>query len=180
MSTNYKHIPAVGQYDENSCWAASLEWWLRAQRLMEIYQDDVLGDYMNMRGDGGSLNFSGIIQLIEDPRWCMQWVPYYSGAQLTSGRLKSLLASGPVYIGYKDNTINSNHVNVIYRAKGSGSSAKVYAMEPHHKAIGAGDPGYFGSHVKRRLDYYTSNEVHIGIIRGSYSTGTGYDETYDH
>ncbi len=179
MPTNYKNIAAVGQYDENSCWAASLEWWLRAQKIAEIYQDDVLDDYRLLRGDGGSLNFAGIVQLIEDPRWCMRWVPFYVGSQLTSDQLKSLLSMGPVYVGYKDNKIGSNHVNVIYKVTGKGPSAQVSSMEPHHAPLGGEDPGYKGAHVKRRLDYYTTGEVHVGLLRG-YSGGYDYDESYYH
>lgn len=176
---NYKQLHAVGQNDETTCWAASLEWWIRAHNIGNLIQDDLAGDYLLMRGDGGTLNMDGIIQLMEDPRWSMQRYVYYSGAQLNATKMKALLASGPVYFGYWSPKLQSNHVNVIYDISGSGSHAKVWAMEPHATAIGGGDSGYRGAHKHRYLTAYTSREVQVGVIKnGSSSSGSGYDESY--
>ncbi len=175
---NYKQIQPVGQYDENTCWAASLEWWIRAHNLGNVIQDDLAGDYLLMRGDGGSLNMDGIVQLMEDPRWCMQRYVYYSGTVLTADRMKSLLATGPVYFAYYSNKLQSNHVNVIFDISGSGSHAKVWAMEPHSRKMpGADEVGYYGAHKHRYLSAYTTREVQVGIAKNS-SQGTGYDESY--
>jgi hypothetical protein len=179
MAINYKHFHPVGQYDENTCWAACLEWWIRAQNLGNLVQDDLAADYLLTRGDGGSLNMNGIVQLMEDPRWGMQRYVYYSGAQLTADGMKSLLAAGPAYVAYYSPRLKSNHVNVIYDISGSGSHAKVWAMEPHDREISGDDPGYYGAHKHRHLSAYTTGQVQVGILKsGAYSEGTGYDESY--
>lgn len=178
MSNIYKKYPAVGQYDENSCWAACLEWWNRSMNLVSMTQEDVFNDYMLLRGDGGSLSMNGIIQIIEDPRWSMKWYAYYAGHAFTADRVKSLLASGPIYVGYWSNKLQSNHVNVIYGVSGSGSHATVNVMEPHAVPIAGDDPGYYGRHKVRKLSLYTTGEVHVGVLKGYASSGTGYDESY--
>ena len=179
MAVKYKHISPVGQYDENSYWAACIEWWTRAQNVGAFNQEDLFDNYLLMRGDGGSVNMNGIIQVIEDPRFSMRYIPYYSGAQFTADRVRNLLATGPLYVGHYSHDISNNHVNVIFDITGTGSHAKVWAMEPHWKKIpGADEVGYIGHHVHRPLRRYTSGEVHVGMLKGMSSEGTGYDESY--
>jgi hypothetical protein len=171
MASKYRKIDAVGQYDENACWAACMEWWLKATNLGSVVQDDLFTDYLLLRGDGGSISREGLVQLMDDPRWYMERDGFYHATSLTKAKLKEYLKKGPVYFGYYDKQILSNHVNVIYGVSGN----QVYAMEPHFKQNS--DGSYQGRHVMRSLSYYNfTGEVFIGTPKAYTSSGS--DESY--
>ncbi|HKX84195.1 MAG TPA: hypothetical protein VJL58_08250, partial [Pyrinomonadaceae bacterium] len=158
MASKYRYIDAVGQYDENACWAASLEWWLKATNLGNIYQDDVFEYYPSFRDTNGTITREGIQTLITDPQWYMSYDHVVSATTFSKSKVKQHLKSGPMYIGYWDQKVGGYHVNVIY-AYGAG---QVSVMEPMGEKEQNG-PGYIGKHLKRKLSYYKfGGEIFIG------------------
>lgn len=170
MATKYQSVDPVGQYDENACWAACLEWWLRAANPGNIVQDDVFEDYPLLRDTNGTIIREGLIQLIDDPRWYMKRDGFYHASHFKKSKLKKLLKDGPVYIGYYDQNMATCHVTVIHGIAGN----LVHVMEPHFSP-GSGD-AYNGKHITRNFSYYNfTGEVFLGTPR-AYTTG--YDESY--
>lgn len=182
---NYHTVEPVGQYDDNACWAASLEWWLAATNLGTIYQDEVFEEYPLLRNSNGTISRQGLITLINDPRWYMNYEPFYLASYLTKAKLKKHLAAGPVYIGYYNQHLGNYHVNVIFDITSGGSNPKVWVMEPMAERTTPGDPtdlSYRGKHVKRNLKYFTAvGECFVGspalAAGGSYES-SGYDDSY--
>ncbi len=160
VTNKYKHVPPVKQNHRNSCWAACLEFWVRAatgnrsitakklwkdEELIERYNSDSeSGDvHSKSHDDYGVLEKSEILWLLRQPRWGMS---AWEMAGVNGELISDLLANVPVYIGYFDTYSAGNHVNVI-----CGYDAEldmVEAMEPRK-----------GKFVERGLYMYTENSA---------------------
>lgn len=148
MDINYHNLRAVRQIDETTCWAASLEWWLKAVGGRgEFTQEDLLQKYHAYWKDepDGVISKKGMFALVGDPLWRMS-VQWCQGFQFTPAVLEEHLARGPVYVGYYEKKVSGNHVNVIYKALDSfakGNTMRISVMEPSR-----------GRHKTRHLNYY--------------------------
>lgn len=148
MSKNYHNIKAVRQIDETTCWAASLEWWLKAVvNRGEMTQEDALQKYHAFWKDevDGVISKKGMFALVSDPLWQMS-VQWCQAFQFTPAVLAEHLARGPIYVGYYEKKVKGNHVNVIYKAVDSyekGDTMRIGVMEPSG-----------GKHKTRHLNYY--------------------------
>lgn len=145
MNGNYRNIKAVKQIDETTCWAASLEWWLKVVGGRgEFTQEDLLKEYHQYWKDtpDGTITKAGMMSLVYDPRWRMnvQWTYAY---QFSEAILEEHIARGPIYIGYYEKKVSGNHVNVIYQAIDKGSYSRLKVMEPNG-----------GKHKIRNHSYY--------------------------
>ncbi len=162
MGSKYKNVKPVGQEDKNACWAASLSWWLRATNKRKIEQweimdDDRYSDLWDVSGSGGTIQETGIVKIMTDPRWGMTHQKIHNRADLTWAVLAAFLNFGPIYIGYYDVVVGGNHVNVIYDMDGPMEYPRLHAMEPAYKRKSNGK--YKGMHVERAISYYRSNGV---------------------
>ena len=127
VRNKYRNITPVKQHHPNACWAAALEWWLKAvnnnntiSRSALWKEADVKSRYENdsttntvlseSHADYGVLEEAEMLWLLKQPRWGMA---AYKMTGFDGSSLESLLENGPVYIGYFDSFSNGNHVNVI-------------------------------------------------------------------
>lgn len=139
-------MKAVKQEDKTSCWAACLEWWLKAvPNRPSQEQWEIIADYSQYweTTPGGTISKLGMCKLVYDARWRMQ-VQYQVAFNMREETLLEHLARGPVYIGYYEKKVNGNHVNVIYDSYKSGGILKLRVMEPNG-----------GKHRVRHFSYYT-------------------------
>jgi hypothetical protein len=142
VSNPYKHIKPVKQRYDNNCWAACLEWWLKAVNnnnalsqyalwkdpdMKQRYtSDSTTGEVFTKRHDDyGTMEEHEMLWLLKQPRWGMA---AYKISKIDGSALESLLETGPVYIGYFDSYSNGNHVNVICGYNSEYELVKV--MEP--------------------------------------------------
>ena len=84
----------------------------------------------------------------------MNWDIYWFASHLNKAAIKSFLATGPIYIGYYDQKISSNHVTAIYDIWGSDTNPQVAVMEP--MATMRADGSFIGKHLTRGLSHYNS------------------------
>jgi hypothetical protein len=135
MGKDYLSIAPVQQFDPTACWAAALQWWARAiggrtvvpqLNLLSIYVRywDSSGD-PDTNGNYGTISRSGLISVIDDPRWGMSASPM-AGGHLTTALLNQKMRLGPVILGYYEPEVGGNHVVVAYGA----SERHVAVMNP--------------------------------------------------
>ena len=121
----YGHYKVEHQHHRNACWAAALSYWLKVthnsnkKTQSQLWSDsDLKGQYSNFMSVGvaesspdyGVLEADELLSLLRKSGWGMSaWM--FNG--LEGSDLQSLLASGPVVIGYWDINSNGQHVNVI-------------------------------------------------------------------
>lgn len=148
MAKSYRNIDAVKQIDETTCWAACLEWWLKAvENRTKLTQEDALQRYLQYWKDSadGSISKHGMSQIVYDADWRME-VQYQLAWNMSEETLLEHIARGPVYFGYYEKKVNGNHVNVVYGAIEKKSGLKLQVMEPDR-----------GKHKIRTFSYYTNN-----------------------
>ena len=149
MGKHYRNIKAVKQEDNTSCWAACLEWWLKAVvNRPKKEQWEIIADYSQYweTTPDGTISRLGLCKLVYDARWRMK-VQYQLPWNMREETLLEHLSRGPVYIGYYDKKVNGKHVNVIYDSYRNGGVLKLRAMEPNK-----------GKHSIRNFSYYTRGE----------------------
>src|SRR4028119_1950726 len=63
MSSNYRSIPPVGQWDGMSCWAACLAWWIKAVggERPKWSQKDLIVNLYGFTGDNGGIQVNDLI-----------------------------------------------------------------------------------------------------------------------
>ena len=145
MASRYRYVKEIGQEDKNSCWAASLAWWLKAtkkskKKQWELISSDEYAVLWDTAGSGGTVSEAGIMTIVTDNRWEMSHQKLESGSHLDASVLKAHLNFGPVYIAYRDMVSNGNHVNVIYDIFGPDEYPQVSVMEPGYSKIPAPNP----------------------------------------
>lgn len=162
MASRYRSVKPIGQGYPNTCWAASLAWWLRATRKATLEEWEIMDDehYSDLwdRPDGSTpIDEPGLLKIMTDPRWGMKHQKILSGRDLSGPILAAHLNFGPIYIGYYDVVGNNNHVNVIFDIDGPLEYPRVWAMEPQYKRNSDGT--YLGMHVDRGIGYYRGHQV---------------------
>ena len=154
----YGSIKAVKQMDPTCCWAASLEWWIRARQTLGSYtQVDILGLYAHLyekneaSSEYGTVNKAAMFKILGDVRWGMstRWI---MGHQFTDDEAGIMLAKGPMIVGYFEPDAGGNHVVVMYEFSGS-SNMKV--MDPNS-----------GRHrTWKRSKFRNQKELVLGYLR---------------
>ncbi len=150
---HYRGIKAVRQEDRDSCWAACLEWWLKAvENRPKMEQWEVLIEYEDYCNADGQLSKLGMYNIINDSRWLMEG-RCYVGFQAKYEVFKEHINRGPIFCGFKERSTARKHVNVIYSVYEWKGTQKVRVMEPDG-----------GIHIRRRLDYYNYgvNDLWLG------------------
>lgn len=154
---NYKSTPPVGQFDDMACWAACLEWWLRALGggRPRWNQSDLFGRFENIAEDDGTLNvlnFMGAVRNMPGLKLTCSLFPTnrHRGQRLPVGER-------PVLIGYRppDDTgtaPNMVHMNVVVAQ----SSGRVTVMEPFYPFPGR-DFHRTGVFTTRNLGFFLDN-----------------------
>ncbi len=148
MAKNYRNIKAVKQEDKTSCWAACLEWWLKAvESRPKLEQWEIIEEYSEYweSTSDGTISKLGLCKLVYDARWRMQ-VQYQLALNIREETLLEHLARGPVYFGYYEKKVNGNHVNVIYDYFEKKGNLQLKLMEPNG-----------GKHKTRPFTYYSNN-----------------------
>lgn len=168
MGSKYRYVPAEGQEDNNSCWAACLVWWLRAtnKRRMEqweVMSEDAYSDLWDNPTSEGTITDQGLLTIVNDNRWEMRSQVIEKGVDLNGAIIKAHLHFGPVYIGYYDDVRGGKHVNVIYDIYGPIDYPRVLLMEPASKRKNNGT--FKGKHDDRGLSYYRFGKVILGSPR---------------
>lgn len=166
---NYLHIPAIGQKDPTLCWAASLSWWMKAAKSINIDQTTLRDRHFRIWNDDGTMSERGISDLIRDTRYGMTFDSFQNATQFTAEALQEHLDYGPVYVAFTETSTQSKHVNVIFGLQGTGSSAYVAVMEPQSEAIlddtGLGSGEYIGKHEAKKLsEFNTMGSVFVGSL----------------
>jgi len=141
MASNYLSVPPVYQGNTNYCWAACMEWWLKAVRKYQGYDMDkiiyMFSDYVNDEegGDENALTEVGMYKLINHQAWHM-WYEQDHNSHITEEKFDTLLKRGPFLIGYNEfdlgtdsegNALTGFHMNVIVEKDGG----KYTVMDPN-------------------------------------------------
>ncbi|MEO8649670.1 MAG: C39 family peptidase [Acidobacteriota bacterium] len=160
----YSHVHPVKQSHLNGCWAACLEFWMKATTgnrsitqkklrkesdLISRYESDsTTGTVFSKKdNDYGILEETEMLWLLKQARWGMS---AWQMSDITGDTIKDLLDLGPVYVGFFDTFSNGKHVNVICGY--DETYEMVEAMEPRT-----------GKFVERGWTTYTSNTA-VNII----------------
>ena len=165
MSSKYRFVKSEGQEDKNACWAASLVWWLRATKLKNVEQWEIMSsdEYSSLwnipQGGDGTITEAGLMTIVNDARWGMSHQKLSPTSQLDPAVMRAHLNFGPVYVGFFDVTRGGNHVNVIYDINGNEADPQVSVMEPGW--VKKKDGTFKGKHVSRRLSYYKNGAAVI-------------------
>jgi hypothetical protein len=128
VENSYKNIKAIKQEHRNGCWAACLDWWMKANQfglgltqhslrkeadLKAMYNSDsTTGDVHNKsHADYGVLEKHELLSVLRQPRFDMFVMedPAPSGWTIA----EKLYSNGPIIIGYYDGVVMGNHLNVI-------------------------------------------------------------------
>ncbi|MDB5376781.1 MAG: hypothetical protein JWR00_1227 [Rubritepida sp.] len=145
---DYTSTPSIGQLHENSCWAASLAWFLKQDTggRPSWSQQDVIGKFKNNLTTDGALIGDYLANLwSQDQRLKMSTRVHAT----PDAELASLpLGSKPVCIAFKHIT-GFAHMNVIWGLGGD----DVMCMEPYWPFPGANGKRT-GRFVKRKLEHF--------------------------
>ncbi|MDB5416028.1 MAG: hypothetical protein JWR10_4363 [Rubritepida sp.] len=145
---DYSSTPSIGQMHENSCWAASLAWFLKQDTAGRPAwtQKQVVDQYWRSIDGNGALIGDYLANLwSNDQRLRMSTSVYATpDAELTS----LPLGSKPVCIAFKHLT-GFAHMNVIWGLGGD----DVMCMEPYWPFPGVNGKRT-GRFVKRKLDHF--------------------------
>ena len=150
---NFTSVPSIGQLRNNSCWAACLAWFLRANAgtgRPTWTQKDVLKTYWNSVDADGGLPGDYVVNLWrDDTRLRMQSCVFPT----PDATLSSLpLGRAPVCIAFKHIT-GFSHMNVIWRI----DDDTVMCMEPFWPLPGV-DGKRTGRIVRRDIDYFNHGD----------------------
>ncbi len=161
MSSKYLAVPAEGQVDNTSCWAACLKWWLKAVRSIDKAQSSIIDDYNYLTDEYYAMGEDAMQWIILDNN--MFCDTYDHAKSVTADVIKQNLANGPIYIAYRETKSRKNHVNVIYDIEGSGKHARVRVMEP--QVSENPDMTYSGAHQLKSISEFNR----IGKIMMGYN-----------
>jgi len=159
MANKYRYMSAVGQLDPMACWAACLKWWLKAVKSVNKSQKGLIGKYNHLTDEFGGMPDSAIQHIITDNGMLRE--AFFNASDFTVDAIKARLAYSPIYTAYTETPTNKKHVNVIYDVSGTGSSARVWTMEPEFETND--DFTAKGKHLQKPLsDFNALGTVYIG------------------
>jgi hypothetical protein len=112
---NLTHIyPAIKQFDQTSCWAACIDWWVKARKLKiaRSGQIELLIDYSNFWNSDGTISQQNLKQLLEEKKWKAKTI-LVNPNLLCHSYIKKLLNNGPIIVAFIRHDSANGHTNVI-------------------------------------------------------------------
>lgn len=161
MAKNYLHIPAEGQLDDKSCWAACMKWWYRAAKSIYKSQKKLIAKYNYLTDEYGAMSDTAMEQFITSNKLTKEVFPQAS--RFTPERLWKHLSKGPVFVAFTETSTMTKHVNVIYDIVGS-NNVTLWVMEPQAAANPDGLT-YRGEHMLKKMTEFNQFET---VIVGSF------------
>jgi len=160
MANDFRSVPTEGQFDQFSCWAACLAWWLRAVRdgRPSWNQAAIIAEFNKYCDDDGGFPPEKILDV-----WPKDSRLKISGGvfKTDSYRFKNLpLGDSPVIIAFNYPTIGGTHMNVLFELDGQVSARKVTAMEPYFPYPGTNGKRT-GRFEERSADFYIKDSPNI-------------------
>lgn len=146
--SNYAAIPAVGQNDGTSCWAACLAWWLKAVRdgRPAWTQNQIIAEYNRHTADDGGFPPAKIREVwTADTRLKVSANIFESKKYWHRGLP---IGDRPVMIAFRHPEAGT-HMNVVFGQQ----QRVVKAMEPYFPYPGV-DGKRSGRILERSVDFY--------------------------
>ena len=160
MASLYRTVPAMGQIDKFSCWAACLAWWLKAVKdgRPSWSQTQIIAEYNKYCDDDGGFPPEKILEV---------W-PKDNRLKISGGVFKTAayrfarmpLGEKPVIIAFNYPTIGGTHMNVLFDYSSQMNARNVAAMEPFVPYPGV-DGKRTGSIVDRTVDFYIKDSPNV-------------------
>ncbi len=174
---SWEQIPPVGQLDSNACWAASIQWWLRAAPDRgPLDQKQLLVRTTGMLGADGTIDPARLTAFVSANPFRM------TGRSIAARSLPDFFGMWPLLLGFRAPG-GFGHMNVLWGR--DPKTRQVRAMEPWspdpaglgaqldtiddgrgppvYFYKGSGDPYRFlGAHVSRPETYYTEAALKNG------------------
>jgi hypothetical protein len=152
VASNYRSIPPVGQWDSMSCWAACLEWWLKAVggERPKWSQKDLIVNFYGFTDDSGGIQVDKLVAALNNnPNLKIQAGLFQSSKY----RFKPLpLGDTPVIIMFREPQ-GGIHMNVVFGQ----TNRDVTSMEPYFPFPGK-DYKRTGTFVERKADYFLDDK----------------------
>ena len=160
MGTIYEKLPPIGQFDDYSCWAASLSWWLKAVGggRPALSQGQLISEFSQYCDENGGMpprTFRD--KVCTDARFRLK-MTFVSSADLSFYDI-----SEPKLIAYYYPEAGGTHMNVVFKSAfdGSAMSVTVGCMEPFYP-INAATGQRRGKILRRSLTHFI-NTPEIGL-----------------
>ena len=146
--TNYTSVPSIGQLHQNSCWAACLAWFLKAdtEGRPSWTQKEIIKTYWRSVDTNGGLIGDYVAQLWKDDTRLRMTTRVHATPDATLDSLP--LGSKPVCIAFKHIT-GFAHMNVIWKQ----DERTVMCMEPFWPHPGQ-DGKRTGRMVRRDIEHF--------------------------
>jgi len=152
MRENYNHVQPVGQYDDYSCWAASLKFWYKAAHGVKKSQQGLIDKYNHKADDDGAMGELGLIHIMTTSRMYPSIAD--PAQQFTADEVRKLLRDwGPIFVAYKSSASRFKHVVVIHGIEATDIMPRVNVMDPGAK-YDHGTQKYVGQHLSKSLTEY--------------------------
>lgn len=160
MGTAYEKIPPIGQFDDYSCWAASLSWWLKAVRggRPALSQSQLIEEFSQYCDDNGGMpprTFRD--KVCADARFRLK-MTFVTAADLSYYQLDT-----PKLIVYNYPEAGGTHMNVVFKSAFDGHAMQVTigCMEPFYP-VDAATGQRRGKILRRPLTHFI-NSQEIGL-----------------
>jgi len=152
MPANFSHLSPVRQFDDYSCWAASLKFWYKAAHNKYKSQTGLLDKFNHLSDDDGSMGELGLIHIMGA---CNMYPSLADPASQFSGEeVRNILANyGPILVAYKSSSSRFKHVVVLHGIDEAGAMPYVHVMDPGAH-FDQGTQKYVGRHVYKKLSEY--------------------------
>ena len=162
MAYDYKsHFPAIGQFDKNACWAASISWWLQVMahgfyKRKWLTQTDLITKFDSLCEEDGSMSVANIRKVCENAEVRIT-LKYIAPAVLVSD-YKHI--SEPVVVIFNYPKVGGTHMNVIFNRDGD----NIQCMEPYYPYPGV-DGKRTGQILTRPITFFGSTgQIGIGYL----------------
>jgi hypothetical protein len=160
MANDYRSVPAEGQFDQFSCWAACLAWWLRAVRggRPSWNQAAIISEYNKYCGDDGSFPPEEIMRVWQGDARLKMSCGVFKTSEYRFARLP--LGDSPVMIAFNYPLVGGTHMNVVFGLDSQMNARKLTAMEPYFPYPGT-DGRRTGRFEERTADFYIKESPNI-------------------
>lgn len=155
-----KKFPAIGQHHKNSCWAASVSWWLKVMahgysKRKWLRQEELIEKFRSLAESDGSMSTRNIRNVCRDADIRMT-IDYLSAETILDGCSFEV----PCLLIFNYPKIGGTHMNVVFNR--DYSKETVVCMEPYFPFPGV-DNKRTGQFVTRPLDFFfNSTEIGYG------------------
>ncbi|HRH42205.1 MAG TPA: hypothetical protein PKY82_11310 [Pyrinomonadaceae bacterium] len=156
-SKNYATIKPIGQFDKNSCWAASLSWWLKAiEHSNALTQSQLISRFDYLTNSDGGISIFALKSKIY-PSFGMKTV------DVSIEKLAGLEVNKPLIIIYNYPEVGGTHMNVIFARtidSSRGIQVGFTVMEPFYP-LGGKDGQRTGLFITRPVSHFTTSSILI-------------------